>query len=107
VLKKLAKVLESNQEINVLIEGHTDNVPYTGNGQVKDNWDLSCMRSTSVVKILLNGSKIKPERLMATGRSEYVPLDPANSKEARAKNRRTEIILTPKLDELFRILESN
>ena len=107
VLKKLAKVLESNQDINVLIEGHTDNVPYTGNGQVKDNWDLSCMRSTSVVKILLNGSKIKPERLMATGRSEYVPLDPANSKEARAKNRRTEIILTPKLDELFRILESN
>ncbi len=107
VLRKLSKVLESNQDINVLIEGHTDNVPYAGASQVKDNWDLSCMRATSVVKILLNGSKINPDRLMATGRSEYVPLDPATTKEARSKNRRTEIILTPKLDELFRILESN
>ncbi len=105
VLKKISKVLESNQEINVLIEGHTDNVPYKGNQQVKDNWDLSVMRATSVLKILVDKSNIKPERLTASGRSEYQPIDPENSKEARAKNRRTEIILSPKMDELFKIIE--
>lgn len=105
VLKKISKVLETNQDINVLIEGHTDNVPYKGKDQVKDNWDLSVMRATSVLKILTQHSNIKPERLTASGRSEYQPVDEENSKEARAKNRRTEIILTPKLDELFKIIE--
>jgi chemotaxis protein MotB len=106
-LKKLAKVLEKNSDINVLIEGHTDNVPYNGTGQIKDNWDLSVMRATAIVKIITNNSKVDPKRLMAAGRSEYSPVDPANSKEARSKNRRTEIILTPKLDELFQIIEMN
>lgn len=106
-LKKLAKVLEDNQDINVMIEGHTDNVPYNGTGQVKDNWDLSVMRATAVLKILLNNSKTNPSRLTAAGRSQYFPVDAANTKEARSKNRRTEIILTPKLDELFSIIESN
>lgn len=105
VLKKLSKVLESNNEINVLIEGHTDNIPYKGSAQVRDNWDLSVMRATSVLKILLENSSLKPERLTASGRSEFQPLDTDNSKEARAKNRRTEIILTPKLDALFKIIE--
>ncbi len=106
-LKKLAKVLENDPEINILIEGHTDNVPYNGSGQIKDNWDLSVMRATAIVKILINNSSINPERLMVAGRSEFIPIDKANSTEARAKNRRTEIILTPKLDELFQILEMN
>ena len=106
-LKKLAKVLEDDPDINILIEGHTDDVPYKGSGQLKDNWDLSVMRATAIVKILINSSKIDPARLMAAGRSKYVPVDPANTPEARAKNRRTEIILTPKLDELFEILEMN
>lgn len=106
-LSKLAKVLEENPDINIMVEGHTDNVPYRGSGQVKDNWDLSVMRATSVVKILLENSKINPARIIAAGRSEYVPLDPSNTSEARQKNRRTEIILTPKLDELLKILEDN
>ena len=106
-LKKLAKVLEDDPEINILIEGHTDNVPYNGSGQIKDNWDLSVMRATAIVKILIKNSKIDPKRLMAAGHSKYIPVDIANTPEARAKNRRTEIILTPKLDELFQILEMN
>ncbi len=106
-LKKLSKVLESNTDINVMIEGHTDDVPYNGVNQLKDNWDLSVMRATSVVKILLQGSTIDPKRVSAAGRSEYFPIDGSKTKEARAKNRRTEIILTPKLDELLKMLENN
>lgn len=106
-LKKLAKVLESNPDINITVEGHTDNVPYKGTGQILDNWDLSVMRANAVTKILLKNSTIKPGRITSAGRSEYVPVEAANTKEARAKNRRTEIILTPKLDELLNILESN
>jgi len=107
-LKKLAKVLESNADINVMVEGHTDNVPYKSSGQqINDNWDLSVMRATAVSKILLKNSTIDPKRITSAGRSEYLPIDKANTKEARSKNRRTEIILTPKLDELFNIIESN
>lgn len=106
-LIKLSKVLEENPDISIMVEGHTDNVPFKGSGQVKDNWDLSVMRATSVTKIILDNSKIDPARIISAGRSEYVPLDPANNSEARQKNRRTEIILTPKLDELLKILESN
>lgn len=106
-LKKLAKVLEQNQDINVLVEGHTDDVPMNGKGEIKDNWDLSVMRATSIVKIIVNNSKTDPKRLTAAGRSEYIPIDPAKTSEARKKNRRTEIILTPKLDELFKVLETN
>ncbi|UCG28925.1 MAG: OmpA family protein [Bacteroidales bacterium] len=107
-LKKLAKVLETNPDINIMIEGHTDDVPYlTSGGPIKDNWDLSVKRATSIVRILLDGSTIDPKRLIAAGRGEFMPVDPAKTPEARTKNRRTEIILTPKLDELFRILESN
>lgn len=106
-LKKLADVLASDPDINVSIEGHTDNVPYkaAATAQIKDNWDLSVMRATTVVKTLIKFGNINPKRLTASGRGEYVPLDKNNTKEARAKNRRTEIILTPKLDALFEILE--
>lgn len=106
-LKKVAKVLEQNSDINVLIEGHTDDVPMVGKGDIKDNWDLSVMRATSIVKIITKNSNIDPRRLTAAGRGEYFPIDPAKTPEARKKNRRTEIILTPKLDELFKVLETN
>lgn len=106
-LKKLSMVLDVNNDINVLVEGHTDNVPYNGSGQLKDNWDLSVMRATAIVKALLQGSKIDPLRLTAAGRGEYFPIDSNKTSEGRAKNRRTEVILTPKLDELFKIIETN
>lgn len=106
-LKKLAKVLEQNPDINILVEGHTDDVPMNGKGEIKDNWDLSVMRATSIVKIIVQNAKIDPTRLMAAGRGEFMPLDPAKTPEARKKNRRTEIILTPKLDELLKVLETN
>lgn len=107
VLKKLAKVLEQNQDINILVEGHTDNVPLNGKGDVADNWDLSVKRATSVVKIITTNSSVNPKRLTAAGRGEYIPLDMTNTADGRKKNRRTEIILSPKLDELLQLLESN
>jgi len=104
-LKKLAVVLERNPDIQVTIEGHTDNVPYyPGTGQIRDNWDLSVKRATTVVKALLEGSKIKPGRLTAAGRGEYIPLETDNSPESLQKNRRTEIILTPDLSELYDLI---
>jgi len=106
-LKDLAKVLEKNPDISILIEGHTDNVPLSSQNQVKDNWDLSTMRATSIVKILLANGKIDPKRLVASGRGEYLPVVPNNSPANKAKNRRTEIILSPKLDELMQIIGSN
>jgi chemotaxis protein MotB len=106
-IKKLAKVLEINTDISIMIEGHTDNVTYNGNGVLKDNWDLSVMRATAIVKIITENSKVDPKRLTAAGRSEYDPVEVNTTKEGRAKNRRTEIILTPKLDELFQIIETN
>lgn len=106
-IKKLADFLEKNPDINIMVEGHTDDVPLKGKGDIEDNWDLSAKRATAVVKILLKNSKIDPKRLSAVGRGEYLPLENAKTPEARAKNRRTEIILTPKLDELFKILEIN
>jgi chemotaxis protein MotB len=105
-LTELGNVLATDKDINVVIEGHTDNVPYKGSGNVKDNWDLSVLRATSVVKEILKNGNISPQRVTASGRGEFVPVDNDDSKEARAKNRRTEIILTPKLDELFQIIDS-
>ena len=104
-LKKLAGVLEKNSDIQVDIEGHTDNVPYNpGSGQLKDNWDLSVKRATTVVRVLLEGSKIDPKRLTASGRSQFLPVDDRNIADARQKNRRTEIILTPDLTELYQLI---
>lgn len=106
-LKDLAGVLEKNKDVNIMIEGHTDDVPYRSGDVIKDNWDLSVLRATSVMKILLSSGKISPERLTASGRGEFQPVDRAKTPEARSRNRRTEIILTPKLDELLKILETN
>jgi chemotaxis protein MotB len=107
-LMKLGTVLETQPDVGILVEGHTDDVPYkSNNSSIADNWDLSVKRATSIVKILMENSDINPTQLTAAGRSEYLPLDTADTKEARAKNRRTEIIITPKLNELFEILEQN
>ena len=105
-LKKLAGVLEKNPGIQITIEGHTDNVPYNpGSGPLQDNWDLSVKRATTVVRVLLEGSKIDASRLTASGRSEYLPVDSRNTTDARQKNRRTEIILTPDLTELYKLID--
>tara|TARA_R110001583_G_scaffold39735_2_gene127208 strand:+ start:4254 stop:5258 length:1005 start_codon:yes stop_codon:yes gene_type:complete len=103
-LKQLAQVLSANKDINIVIEGHTDNVPYKGSGDLKDNWDLSVKRATSIVRILSLNKGINPQRMTVAGRSKYLPIGTNASAEGRSKNRRTEIILTPKLDELFQIL---
>lgn len=102
-LKDIAKLLEKETDINITVEGHTDNVPIKG-GAIKDNWDLSVLRATSIVKILLNNGKIEPIRLTPAGKGEYLPLDKGNTADARRKNRRTEIILTPQLDVLYNLL---
>ena len=106
-LKNVAKVLEQNSDINVVVEGHTDDVPMKGAGEIKDNWDLSVMRATSVTKIMLDNAKIDAQRITSAGRGEFAPLDNSKTAEARKKNRRTEIILTPKLDELLKVLGDN
>jgi chemotaxis protein MotB len=102
----LAKVLEQNPDINVTIEGHTDDVPYKGSGQLLDNWDLSVKRATSVVRIMLKNSGIDQSRVTAAGRAEFVPLQAAKTPEARQANRRIEVILAPKLDEVLKLLEN-
>jgi chemotaxis protein MotB len=105
-LKNLASVLEKNPGIQITIEGHTDNVPYNPSGsQLKDNWDLSVKRATTVVRVLLEGSRIDPKRLTASGHSQFVPVDERNTADARQKNRRTEIILTPDLSELYKLID--
>jgi chemotaxis protein MotB len=105
-LKKLAGVLEKNPGIQITIEGHTDNVPYNpGSGQLKDNWDLSVKRATTVVRVLMEGSNIDAKRLTASGRSQYLPVDERNTTDARQKNRRTEIVLTPDLTELYQLID--
>ncbi len=101
VIGKLAKAIQNEKDLNVLVEGHTDTDKVTGGGAVKDNWDLSVMRATSVVRIITETSTMDPLRITAAGRSEYVPVDPAN----KAKNRRIEIILAPDLKELMKLVE--
>ncbi|SMO50885.1 chemotaxis protein MotB [Saccharicrinis carchari] len=105
-LRKIAGVLEQKPDIKVLVEGHTDEVPYKST-VLLDNWDLSVKRATSVTRILLQNSSISPTRIIAAGRSEYVPVDASPTPEARRKNRRTEIILSPNLDQVFDLLQAN
>ncbi|MCC7233634.1 MAG: OmpA family protein, partial [Bacteroidia bacterium] len=107
-LHDLARVLEKNPDINVTVEGHTDDVPISGTlpSGARDNWELSVLRATSVVKIILKDSDINPIRLTAAGKGPYQPVDPAKTAEARKKNRRTEIILAPQLDELMKLISS-
>ncbi len=103
---ELGKVLGKNPKIAVLIEGHTDNVSFSGNGQISNNWDLSTKRATAIISILSENSSIKLENLTAAGRSEYSPINSNETIEGKAKNRRIEVILTPKLDEISKLLNS-
>ncbi len=106
-LRQLAGALATNPDISIMIEGHTDDVPFRKGSSIKDNWDLSVMRATAIVRILQSAADIDPERITVAGRGEYLPVDSADTPEARRKNRRTEIILSPNLDELYKILELN
>lgn len=105
-LDQLGEVLASNPEIAILIEGHTDSDPYNGNEQLSGNWDLSTKRATEIVKLLLKNRTINPENLTAAGRGEFHPLAANDSAEGKAKNRRIEVILTPKLDKIAALLET-
>ncbi|PZR23814.1 MAG: cell envelope biogenesis protein OmpA [Flavobacterium psychrophilum] len=101
---EVAKVLAANPDITVLIEGHTDNAAYKGGGDIADNWDLSTKRATAIVHILKENKGVDPKNLTAAGRSEYAPIAGNDTAEGKSKNRRIEIILTPKLDELNKML---
>lgn len=104
-VRDLSNVLAQNPDINVMVEGHTDDVPYRPNGQLRDNLDLSAKRATTVVRLLLENKAIEPSRIIAAGRGESLPVATGKTAEDRAKNRRTEIILTPKLDELMQLMQ--
>jgi chemotaxis protein MotB len=103
-LLALAEALRRNPDITINVEGHTDDQPIKG-GPIRDNWDLSVLRATSIIRILTVDGQLDPVRIYASGRSEYNPIDKAKSAEARAKNRRTEIILTPRLDQIMELIE--
>jgi chemotaxis protein MotB len=104
VLGKVAKVVNNKPGMDIMVEGHTDNVSIK-NAVLQDNWDLSVKRATSIVRILQDDYKVKPERMTAAGRSYYVPVSSNDTKEGRAANRRTRIVILPKLDEFYGMVE--
>ena len=104
-LTQLAKVLKQQPEINIAVEGHTDSQKINNLGQIKDNWDLSVLRSTSVVRFLTEEQKVESVRMTATGKGEFQPLGSNANAESRSKNRRIEIVLSPKLDELYDLIK--
>ncbi|MEK9740966.1 MAG: OmpA family protein [Flavobacteriaceae bacterium] len=106
-LRELANVLAENPDINILIEGHTDNVPLTPIGAITNNWDLSTKRATAVVSILLENNRVLPQNITAAGRSEYLPIASNQEAEGRAANRRIEVILSPSIEEFTELLQSN
>lgn len=103
-VQQLGQVLSQNPDINVLIEGHTDDVPYKSSGTINDNWDLSTKRATAIVQILVENRQINPNNLTAAGRGEYAPISTNSTADGKARNRRIEVILTPKLDEVSKLL---
>src|SRR3569833_1754113 len=105
-LVQLAAVLNKEPDINIAVEGHTDTKKVHNLGQIKDNWDLSVLRATSVTRFLTDAPQgVDPHRLTATGKSEFQPVDPGETPDALAKNRRIEIVLSPKLDELYNLIK--
>lgn len=104
-LSKLATALASQKDLEILVEGHTDSIPLSDRGLVKDNWDLSVMRATNVVKVLLKTPSLDPLQLTAAGRAEFIPIATNKTKEGRSANRRIEMILSPNLDDLFELLD--
>jgi chemotaxis protein MotB len=105
VLGKVAKVINSRPTFECMVEGHTDNVPFTGNAVLLDNWDLSVKRSTAIVRVLTKDLGVKPSQLIAAGRSEFIPLVDNNSADNRGKNRRTRVVILPKIDEFYEMIE--
>nr|WP_262908754.1 OmpA family protein [Hymenobacter translucens] len=106
-LKQLATVLKTQSDVNVVVEGHTDNVAFSRpTAAMQDNWDLSVLRATEIARLITSGG-VDPARITASGRSQYIPVASNDSPANKALNRRTEIILTPKLNELLKILDSN
>ncbi len=105
VLAKVAKVINDKPDFECMVEGHTDNVPYNGSGIILDNWDLSVKRSTSIIRVLTNQLGVKPEQLIAAGRSSYIPLVANDSAENKARNRRTRIVVLPKIDQFYEMIE--
>lgn len=101
----LGKVLENQPDISIMVEGHTDIDKIIPGSNLKDNWDLSVLRATAVVRLLSENKNIDAKRLIAAGRGEYIPVDPDKTEAAKSKNRRIEVILTPNLDELFQLLD--
>jgi len=106
ILAKIARIIESRPELEVMVEGHTDNVPISSDC-VSDNWDLSVKRATSVVRALQKNHKVAPGRMIAAGRGEYVPLVGNDSTDGRSTNRRTRIIIMPKLNQFYDLLTPN
>lgn len=104
VLGKVAKVLKAQPDIEFMVEGHTDNVPFA-KGVLADNWDLSVMRATAVVRMLQNQYQLNPAKIAAAGRAEYLPVAPNDTPAGRASNRRTRIVILPQLDQFFKLLE--
>lgn len=104
-LNKLATVLSFQDDLDIIVEGHTDSIPLSGKGLVKDNWDLSVMRATNVVKVLIKNPKLNPAQFTAAGKSEFTPISTNKTSVGRSSNRRIELILTPNLDDLFKLLE--
>ena len=98
-------MLVAQPDIRVMIEGHTDNVPYRGQGVLKDNWDLSVMRATAIVKLITQNPSIDPRNITAAGRSEYDPVLPNTNSDNRARNRRTEVIITPDLSAIEKMID--
>ncbi len=105
VLDKIAMVINDHSDLDILVEGHTDDVPIE-NSCIEDNWDLSAKRATAVVRTLQKEYYVDPQRLIAAGRSEYVPKEDNSTAEGRSKNRRTEIVIMPQLDQFFKLLET-
>jgi len=105
VLAKVAKVVNDKPDFECMVEGHTDNVPYNGTGILLDNWDLSVKRSTSIIRVLTNQLGVKPEQLIAAGRSSYIPLVGNDTAENKARNRRTRIVVLPKIDQFYEMIE--
>ncbi|MCD8449768.1 flagellar motor protein MotB [Tenacibaculum dicentrarchi] len=105
VLAKVATVVNGQPEMDVMIEGHTDNTPVSKDSKLKDNWGLSVLRATSIVRELQNKYSVAPERLIAAGRGSYIPLVANDTPENKAKNRRTKIIVLPRLNQFFELLE--
>jgi len=104
-LNQLAVVLNKEPDINIAVEGHTDTKKVINLGQIKDNWDLSVLRATSVTRYLTETQNVDPHRLTATGKGQFQPVDPGTTPDALAKNRRIEIVLSPKLDELYNLIK--